>query len=105
MWKLCSEQGLVYEVEVGVEVEAAVPHRGFPPSRHRNRGPHRPQDERLEEVAVVDCCFVLVDRSRIVRDSVDTRCRPDYIVSKDDECEMDMRPRTDNIASLCISCP
>jgi len=103
MWKLCSEQGLVYEIEV--EVEAAVPHRDFPPSRHRSRGLHQPQDEQLEEVAVVDCCFVLVDRSRTVRGSVDTRCRPDYFVSKDDECEMDMRPRTDSIASLCISCP
>jgi hypothetical protein len=78
-------QELVYENEA--EVEAAVRHRDFPPSRHQSRGPHQLQDERLVEVAVAGCCFVLVDPLRIVRDSVDIRYQPGWNISKDFECK------------------
>lgn len=72
MWILCFAWRLV----CWIEVEAEALHHDLLPSRHRSRYHRQLQDERLVEVAVVGCCSVLVDRSRIVRDSVDTRYRP-----------------------------
>lgn len=72
MWILSFAWRLVCWIEV--EVEAL--HRDLLPSRHRSRCRRQLQDERLVEVGVVGCYSVLVDRSRIVRDSVDTRYRP-----------------------------
>lgn len=69
---LCFGWGLVY----WIEVEVGVLRRDLLPSRRRSRYRHRLQDERLVEAGVVDCCFVLVDRSRIVRGNVDTRYQP-----------------------------
>ena len=72
MGRLCFAWVLVY----WIEVEVGVLRRDLLPSRRRSRYHHRLQDERRVEAGVVDCCSVLVDRSRIVRGSEDTRYRP-----------------------------
>jgi hypothetical protein len=69
---LCFEWGLGY----WIEAEAEALYRDLLPSRRRSRYHRQLQDELLVEVGVADCCSVLVDRSHIVRGSVDTRYRP-----------------------------
>lgn len=69
---LCFESALGCWIEVGV----GVLRRGLLPSRRRSRYLRQLKDERLVEAGVADCCSVLVDRSRIVRGSVDTRYQP-----------------------------
>jgi len=74
MWLL-----LGWEVEfvVGTEVDigAVVLARGLRPFRRRSRALPL-QGVQLEEEGVASCCFVLVDQSRIVRGSGDSRCQP-----------------------------
>jgi len=70
---------LVLEVEsvVGTEadIEAVVPARGLRPFHRRSRAPPL-QGVQLEEEGVANCCYLLVDQSRIVRDSADSRYQP-----------------------------
>ena len=62
---------------VGTEadIEAVVPARGLRPFHRRSRAPPL-QGVQLEEEGVANCCYLLVDQSRIVRGSGDSRCQP-----------------------------
>jgi hypothetical protein len=71
---------LVLEVEfvvgTGVGIEAVVPARGLRPFRRRSRDLLlQPVQQEEEDVANCYCCL-LVDQSRIVRDSGGSRCQP-----------------------------
>jgi hypothetical protein len=73
MWLLVLE--VEFLVGTGVGIEAVVPARGLRPFRRRSRDlPLQPVQQ--EEEDVVNCCCLLVDQSRIVRDSGGSRCQP-----------------------------
>jgi hypothetical protein len=73
MWLLVLE--VEFAVGTGVGIEAVVPARGLRPFRRRSRDlPLQPVQQ--EEGDVANCCCLLVDQSRIVRDSGGSRCQP-----------------------------
>jgi hypothetical protein len=80
MWLLVLGVGFVVGIGVGIGGGAVVLVRGLRPFRRRSRGLLR-LHVRLEGEGVVSCCCcLLVDRSRIVRGSGDSRCRPMLMV-------------------------
>jgi len=73
MWSSVLEVEFV--VETGVDVEVVLPGLELRPFRRLSQDPLL-QHVRREEEGVANCCCLLVDQLRIVRDSGDSRCQP-----------------------------